>query len=241
VNCLYSGLRAVAITIAIIFTVFVSSAQASECKPFPKLAIWGNYTHERVTEMVNTRLDGDWEAYLTNLDKRLAAIKGILADGKALVIKSKGKRYKFTGKQLAAYARAAEQRRDVVECLTAEMDQLQDFSTASGPEASPLVEVAAVRSGGLKMDIESQCIAGDATFTITNLGGDWPERGMVSIYRIGAGQLQKVVARRMRFSAGQQVSFKVPAKRNVTGKLGLFFDPAWTKRPFSLDAEFICL
>ena len=239
---LFTGLRTAAIAAKIIIPISVGTAQASQCQPFPKLSVWGNYTHAKVTQMVKTRLDGEWDSYLARLDKRLQTIKAIQAAGKTLAIKSKGKRHTFVGKKLVAYVRAAEQRRDVVQCLSAEaeVDQLQNFATAAGQDTPPLVEIAAVRSGELKMDVTSQCIDGDAIFKITNRGDAWPKRGMVSIYRIGGGQLQKVIARRMRFSADQQVSFKVPAKRNVTGKLGLFFDPTWTKRPFALDATVTC-
>ena len=239
---LFTGLRTAAIAVTSIITVSLGAAQASQCQPFPKLSVWGNYTHAKVTRMVETRLDGNWDSYLARFDKRFQAIKAIQAGGKTLAIKSKGKRYTFVGKKLALYVRAAEQRRDVVHCLSAEaeVDQLQNFATAAGQDTPALLELAAVRSGELKMDVESQCIDGDVIFKITNRGDAWPKRGMVSIYRIGGGQLQKVIARRMRFSANQQVSFRVPAKRNVTGKLGLFFDPTWTRRPFALDATITC-
>ena len=224
-------------------SIFAGSAGASECQAFPKLKLWGDFTHERVKHMVATRLKGDWESYLGRLDARLRTIKDMRLDGKELVLEYQGKRYGIKGDKLALYIRASEKRRDVVQCLAdeASTEKLENFATAAGREEPTVVETAAIPAVDLKLDVESRCAAGDATFTITNRGEAWPKLGSIGIYRIGDNQQPlKINARRLRFAAGQFATLKVKAAQNTTGRLGVFVDPSWGERKFTLDATLAC-
>ncbi len=222
--------------------VLTVPAGASQCDPFPKLKLWGNYTHERVQKLVSTRLDGDWNGYLARLDKRLGSIKDIHARGKALALKVGDKRYTLRGKTLAGYIRASEKRLSVIECLAHETEiaALDSFATAAGQEEAPDVELAAIKVGELNLNVAGSCEGGNAIFKVANMGKAWPKLGTVSIYRLGNGEPMRISARRMRFSDGQQATFKVPPAKNPTGRLGLFVDPSWAQRPFEFDGTLTC-
>ena len=246
-NCLKACRHAA--VLAVFFGVIVHSfsVQASTCQPFPTLALWGDYTHAKVIKMVSERLEGDWSAYLSLLENRQRMIKDLQSNGKSLTLKSKGKRYVLSGRKLAAYIRVADRRNDIVRCLADEADQAQlsNFETAAGsvkPAGGETadVEVAAVRQGRLDMEIKSQCVYGDTTFTITNQGEAWPQRSAIDIYRLDRGRSQKIHSRRLRFAAGQSVKLKVPAAKNPTGQLGLFIDAPWAQRPFKMDRTLTC-
>ncbi len=223
-------------------SVFAGSAGASECQAFPKLKLWGNFTHERVKNMVATRLEGDWDSYLGRLDARLRTIKDMQINDQELVLTYKGKRYGIKGGKLALYVHASKVRRDVVECLAEEAvaENLENFATAAGQEEPTVVETAAIPAVDLKLDVASRCTDGDSIFTITNRGKAWPNLGSIGIYRINDGQSQKINARRMRFDAGQSASLKIKAAQNTTGRLGVFVDPSWGERKFSFDATLAC-
>ncbi|MBT6095247.1 MAG: hypothetical protein HOH04_10215 [Rhodospirillaceae bacterium] len=230
-------------TIALVGLVAVAApADASQCNQFPKLKLWGDYSHEGVQKLVSTRLSGDWNGYLARLDNRLGSIKDIHARGKALALKIGDKRYTLKGKTLAGYIRASEQRLSVVECLAheAEMAALENFATAAGQEEAPDVELAAIQVGELNLNVAGSCEGGNAAFRVTNMGKAWPKLATVSIYRVGNGEPKRISARRMRFSDGQQATFKVPPAKNPTGRLGLFVDPSWAKRTFEFDATLTC-
>ncbi len=134
------GYIAAAISAAFVLFATTAPASASECQPFPKVAAWGDYTHARVTGIVNTRLHGDWDSYVAHLDKRLRLIEDAQRQGKTVVLNFDGQRYQYASEELANYVRTAEQRLRVVECLAreAEIVKLQQFTTAAGgPDNSP--------------------------------------------------------------------------------------------------------
>ncbi|MDD9876969.1 MAG: hypothetical protein OXR84_05955 [Magnetovibrio sp.] len=217
-----------------------TSARA-ECEPFPQIKLWGDYTHERVRNYIETRLDGDWDRYITHLDKRQKAMADLRDQGKPLVLKYKGQRFQVSGPKLGRYINASARRLAVVKCLAAEDSgaAFQSFATAAGGN-TPAIETASVRVGGLNLDIEGSCKDGDVTFKVNNLGKRWPKSGTIGIYRLGSGAPQKISARHMRLAAGQLATFKVKASKNPTGRLGLWIEPSWAKRPFAFDAEVAC-
>jgi hypothetical protein len=248
---------------AAVFAAAVSSlialpAWASVCQPFPKISVWGDYTHARVTEIVASRLKGDWDTYIGYLSKRLAMIKDVENQGKSLSIEFEGVRYLYGGDELKRYVKAAEERQRIVQCLAEEatVAKLQQFSTAAGPsvggpsEAGAFTEVASaivggagaalIKDKGFNLALEMSCTGGNANFKFTNVGQTWPMRGTISVYRLGAGEPMEVQARSLRFSGGQAVSLHLPVSKNSTGKLGIYVRPSWAKRDFVMDRVLDC-
>ena len=229
------------------------ASASSHCKAFPKVAAWGDYDHARVNEIIATRLDGDWDKYVDYLEKRLKLIKDVLAQGRSLVLTQGAKRYKYEGVELGIYVGAAEERLRVVRCMAREssLTKLNSFTTAAGPSDSPIEQmsasidgspqVAELKESGFDLSIETSCVNGLAMFKITNRGETWPMRGTIGIYRLGNGDPLQVHARSMRFSGDQTMTFRVPPKKNPTGKLGMFVNPSWVKRPFTIDTSLNCV
>ena len=221
--------------------VWPGAVSASDCAPFPRLKIWGEYTHEKVRSLIEQRLGGKWDGYLEKLDKSLEQMQAIHERGKGVALNIGGKRYALEGKTLEAYIKASEQRRDVVACLAqeAEIAKLDNFATAAGGEASD-VEVAAIQVADLNLNVDGECRDGVATFKVSNQGETWPKLATIAIYRVGNGAPKRISARRMRLSNGQMATFKVPPTKNTTGRLGLFVEPSWVKRKFAFDATLTC-
>ena len=237
---------AIAITALFLTTGLASPAAAvSHCQAFPKVDAWGDYDHTRVNEIVRTRLNGDWDRYIAFLDERLRLIRDVHKQGRSLALTHANRRYEFSGIELGIYVGAAEQRLNIVKCLAREasITKLNEFSTAAGPSELPAGDnqVAELKTSGFDLNIETSCDAGLATFKITNRGETWPMRGTIGIYRLGSGEPLQVHARSMRFSGEQTMTFRVPANKNPTGKLGMFVNPSWVKRPFTIDRSVTCL
>jgi len=108
--------------------------------------------------------------------------------------------------------------------------------------ASPATDanLAQGAAGLLNLDVKSACTGGDVSFRIRNAGRAWPKSATFVIYRLGRGQPQAVVKRRMRLKDGQRASFRIKKRRNPTGQLGIFVEPGWYARPFALDARIDC-
>lgn len=227
-------------------SILLPAAAAAECDPFPRFKIWGNLTHGKVQSYVDRKLDGDWQPYLSHLEKQLAGVKGIMARGKPARIRSKGKLVNLAGDDLVNYVRLSEARLDVARCLAeeAEIASLNDFSTAAGggePADTEIKMVAQSRvANALKLAVETACENGNSVFKITNRGANWPGSGTLSIYRMGEGRRDVINSRRLRLKTGQLATFRVKAKSNPTGRLGLFVKPSWYERPFDYDATMRC-
>ncbi len=92
----------------------------------------------------------------------------------------------------------------------------------------------------LGVEISASCVDGDTVFRLANTGDSWPEQGKFALYRLDGDKRQMVSARRMRLTQGQKASFRVKARHNPTGQIGLFVEPLWYERPFILDAQVTC-
>jgi len=232
-----------ALSLSMVSAPSPAKADGSQCQPFPKLAVWSHYTHSRIQGFVESKYDGDWQPLISRLEQRQKTIAARQESGQTLELKLKGRKIYLTGKKLAAYVRAAEMRLDVVRCLAEESSvaNLDNFATAAG-SATPArnVKISAIRGANLDLRAESRCEDGDVVFRITNEGASWPKSGNVALYGVGDGEPKKVSSRRMRMKTGQHASFKVKAKYNATGQVGLFINPSWAKRPFALDATVSC-
>jgi len=245
--------RLLLIFAALLLIVPLRPAHAA-CEPFPKVSLWGNYTHARVTKYVDAKLDGNWSTYVGKLQKRLKSLKAIQARGDVLKLKFRGKRVVLKDAKLKAYVRAATRRVSVAQCLAdeADPDNLNNFDTAAGqPDAEPepaaprpaqsVAKQSSIVSGrGLELKVLGECRAGVATFKVTNNGGAWPKSGFVSIYRLGDTNPRPISKRRMRFAAGQTSTFRVKSVQGAAGNLALWVNPGWTERAYTEDATLSC-
>ncbi len=105
-------------------------------------------------------------------------------------------------------------------------------------EIAALSSARALRAGVLHMDVKSSCTAEGTLFEITNRGEEWPQRGFIGLYFTNNGSLFD--SRRMRFAAGQKASFVVSKAVSRGRSLGLWIDPRWYYRKFSLDGRAAC-
>jgi hypothetical protein len=101
-------------------------------------------------------------------------------------------------------------------------------------------ETAAVAGQALRIEVATVCEQGNTIFKIKNTGDTWPKTSTFAIYRLGKGDGQVIAQRRMRLNEGQQASFKIAAKRNPTGQLGLMVQPGWYQRDAIYDATAAC-
>ncbi len=127
-------------SLALVFAAAITAVLAlpayaqTKCLAFPKVAFWGELTHDSVRRHVDDKLAGDWGRYLKQLKRHQAALSRIHKRGAGAVIKRKGRKIKLVGKQLAKYLYYSKKRISVVSCLakTKSAAGLADFSTAAG-------------------------------------------------------------------------------------------------------------
>ncbi len=234
------------IALAVLLLTPFRSADAA-CEPFPKVSLWGNYTHERVKNYVAAKLEGDWDTYVGHLQKRLKSLKAIEARGDVLKLKYRGKRVVLKDRKLAAYVQAAERRVAVARCLAADadVDSLENFATAAGgnmvkPQAPVVTKTSTVSTKALKMSVVSECRAGVATFKVTNNAGAWPKAGTIGIYRTDELNPKPISKRRIRFAKGQTSTFRVKSLKGGAGDLALWVSPGWAQRTYTEDATLSC-
>jgi len=108
------------------------------------------------------------------------------------------------------------------------------FAAANG------AETALAPSGALNIQVSTECQAGNTLFKVKNAGKAWPKPSTFAIYRIADGTARMISKRRMRLAEGQHASFKVKAKSNTTGRLGIAVLPGWYRREARLDATATC-
>jgi len=90
---------------------------AQGCEKLPKVAWWGNASHETITNYVNSKTGGDWDAYIAKWEGQLETLAGIQAKGGTVVVPKLGTR--LTGQSLAEYISQVETRIEVTRCLAA--------------------------------------------------------------------------------------------------------------------------
>lgn len=136
--------------------LFPQTASAQfECSNFPKVAFWGNMTHDSVRQHVEERLSGDWDVYLNQLLKQQKTLTNIHKRGSGAIVRKQGRKIKLSGYQLAKYIKHSKARISVVQCL-AELEEatnFADFSTAAGtPDETP-EDKASKRPTAVKAEI----------------------------------------------------------------------------------------
>jgi len=92
---------------------FDPTAQA--CDTLPEVAWWGNATHESITNYVNNKAAGDWDAYIAKWEGQLEKLVSIQAKGGTVIAPKLGTR--LTGQSLAQYITQVETRIKVTRCL----------------------------------------------------------------------------------------------------------------------------
>ena len=219
---------------------------AAECAPFPKVNLWGDYTHAKVKSYVAAKLDGDWAPYLARLDKRLDALRRIQSQDKPLTMKFRGKKVVLRGSKRDAYVAAAAARVSVARCLAteADADSLDNFATAAGSvRALPRTtepRLTSISRHQMNLKVVSDCRAGVATFKVTNQGQAWPKAGIVGIYRRDGDNPRRISKRRIRFAAGQTSSFRIKSAEGKAGDLAMWISPGWANGDFTEDATLSC-
>ncbi len=88
---------------------------ANACEELPKVEWWGNPTHESITNYVNNKADGDWDAYIAKWQGQLEKLVSIQAKGGTVIAPKLGTR--LTGQSLAQYIAQVETRIKVTRCL----------------------------------------------------------------------------------------------------------------------------
>ncbi|MCZ6674582.1 MAG: hypothetical protein O7C75_16765, partial [Verrucomicrobia bacterium] len=112
---------------------FVEAAQDG-CRPFPKVALWGDMSHESVRSYVDRKLQGDWDSYISKLEKLKASLQDIHGRGKAVKISLKDREVILKGKKLRDYIRLSQTRLAIAICLADEAEgaEISTFATAAG-------------------------------------------------------------------------------------------------------------
>lgn len=119
------------------------------CSPFPRLALWGDYTHASVRKHVDEALGGDWKTYIEELQSQLTTLRKLQRRGSGVAITRDGRTVELTGDRLSQYIKHADRRLGIVRCLAAraDADAIATFSTAAG---TPTAVTASVRDGAVQ-------------------------------------------------------------------------------------------
>lgn len=96
----------------LLFPVLVS---AEECPLFPDVPWWKGLSHESVRLYVDSKNQGNWQAYLFKWEKQLKLVQNVYDRGSVVQV-SKDK-IRLQGKQLLAYKKNIEKRLKVIRCL----------------------------------------------------------------------------------------------------------------------------
>jgi len=120
-------------SVAVMASAFPALA-ANDCAPFPRVALWGEYTHESVRKHVDQNLGGDWNAYVGEMQRQLDTLRQFHGRGSAVTVTRDGRTVKLAGEQLSQYILHADRRLGIVRCLAAaaEAHAVANFSTAAG-------------------------------------------------------------------------------------------------------------
>ena len=126
------------LSVAVLASAFPAGA-AEVCSPFPRVALWGEYTHDTVRKHVNGTLAGDWTAYIGELQRQLKALQKIHARGSGVAISRDGRTVNLRDEALAQYIMHADRRLGIARCLAAssEAETVATFSTAAGATTEP--------------------------------------------------------------------------------------------------------
>ena len=216
----------------------------NRCDRLPQ-ADWWSKTPAAVRVAVASKYDGDWDRYIARWRDHYRSMKRSLEKNKPRIVRSIG--LTLAGKTLEDHVGKIERRVEVLVCLQKNAEAIEaraasqkagdavaSFETASG---GPATEV--IRINEMEIIVEAQCVEGEARFNLTNLGARWPRLGEITIYRLDTEAL--LVKRRLRMKNSQQISYRIPPKRQRGASgVGFFVKPSWYNRPFKFDATIAC-
>lgn len=235
----------------------------SKCDQLPQ-ADWWSKTPAAVRLSVANKYDGNWDRYIARWRDHYQSMKRSLNNNRPRIVRSIG--LTLEGKSLEAHVGKIERRIEVLVCLQKNAEATEaraaqikaggasqlvraDGTSTAIPRASdtevglqtasggPAAEV--IRIDNLEIDVQAQCVDGEASFKLTNLGDRWPRLGEITIYRLDTEAL--LVKRRLRMGNSQQISYRIPPKRRKGAHgVGFFVKPSWYNRPFNFDATIVC-
>lgn len=96
------------------------NAAAAQCPAFPTGPYAAPVSHERVTDYVETKLGGDWRAYIGQQNDRLRRLNALRAQGKPLAVRHDGAAARISGPELDHYISVTSGRIKVLRCLAGE-------------------------------------------------------------------------------------------------------------------------
>lgn len=101
--------------VAMVAAVPASSARSDTCPAFPRVAWWGELSHETVVRRVAADHDGDWDIYLEKWSDQLETLRSAHANRQEVFIAGRGLRLR--GPALKTYLDKVAQRLKVTRCL----------------------------------------------------------------------------------------------------------------------------
>lgn len=100
------------------------------------------------------------------------------------------------------------------------------------------IQLANIENAPINVEVISGCDQDVAMFKIVNAGDAWPRQGKLHVIRISGDTTKTLYKRSMRFTSGQQASFRL--KDIGTDTVAVFVEPSWYDRPFKFDATVTC-
>lgn len=251
---------------AMMTSLGVTSAHATEiCGDLPQIE-WWHTTHSQIERTVRRRHRGNWDSYVKKWQAYENRLIDTLDQGRVVIVKSRD--LKLGGPQLEKYIEQVAQRITVTKCLaaahlekSAKLDRAEPTaaSTAGGfgkgrafgarpgsdrngklvarLDTGPTDQVSRVAGSGLNLEIASRCVSGTAVFEVFNRGEKWPRLASVSVFRLEP--LKLLSKRSLRLTKSQLMSFKVEDGGEF-GEVGIRIEPSWADRIVTFDARINC-
>lgn len=112
------------------------------------------------------------------------------------------------------------------------------FQAAPVKAAGEAVELAQGAAGGPRLAIKTACQNDVTVFQVQNVGESWPAPAIVAVYTVGQGTV--VVQRRVRMTANQTVTFRIPAGAAVADSMNVAVVGPWLERPLQGSNTISC-
>ncbi|MBC8269266.1 MAG: hypothetical protein H8E36_10995 [Rhodospirillaceae bacterium] len=164
------------ITFLAFSVVFSASANAGEtCPEVPKVSWWKVTSVEAMTAYVDRKHDGDWAPYLKKWQRYEERMRGILDNGKSVVIKSQN--ITLQGEDLARHIERIAKRVEVTRCIADQVveartiEEFNNMDTAAGGNTT--VQTAETCPNFSKVVWWETSHAKVASYVEKKHGGDW--------------------------------------------------------------------
>ena len=95
----------------------VPKSSRSTCGEIPKVAWWGNPTHEKIISQVNKKHSSNWDEYIGKWQKQLSFLKEVKGKGGTIVTPIQTR---LKGMALDQYIQQVSTRVKVIKCLKLE-------------------------------------------------------------------------------------------------------------------------